>query len=162
MNRDEIRDLLPDWVAGRLGPDQADTIGRAIGHDDELRAEAELLRAISEGRESVPPDLQNGIMAAVARDRRGTSRRGTVSIRWAVPTWAVGVAALLALALGTMTILDPSRSGGSSSENADALAAVLDDGYSPWVADDGTVAGAPLLDGLSEEDLASLLEDLGG
>jgi hypothetical protein len=164
MNRDEIKDALPDWVAGRLEPEQADTVGHAVELDDELRAEAELVRTISEGREAVPPDLPNEIMAAVARDRRGISRPGTsrMSVRRAAPAWAVGVAAVLALALGTMTILDPSSSGGGSSENADALAAVLDDGYSPWVADDGTVAGAPLLDGLSEEDLASLLEELGG
>lgn len=163
MNRDEIREALPDWVGGRLEPERAEAVERAVGRDDDLRTEADLLRALSEGRDTVPAGLRDEIVAAVTRDRKDTSNRGALRppLRWTVPAWAVGTAAVLALALGTRMIVDRPNPGEGTDET-DALAAVLEGGYTPWVADDGTVAGAPLLDGLSEEDLASLLEELGG
>lgn len=163
MNRDDIREALPDWVGGRLDPEQAEAVERAVRHDDDLRTEVELLRALSEGRDAVPAGLRDEIVAAVTRDRKGMSNRGALRppLRWTVPAWAVGAAAVLALALGLRTMVDRPNPGEAADE-ADGLAAVLEGGYTPWVADDGTVAGAPLLDGLSEEDLASLLEELGG
>jgi hypothetical protein len=164
MNRDEIRDALADWVGGRLVGQQADVVDRAVAEDEDLRREADLLRVIAARRESVPASLEADIIAAVARDRAATSVRPAASaraIRWRVPAWAVGAAALLAAALGTLTLMERTDSV-VSVEDSDALVAVLEGGYSPWVTDDGTVAGAPILDGLSEEELESLLEEMGG
>jgi hypothetical protein len=42
------------------------------------------------------------------------------------------------------------------------MAVVLESVSTPWVADDGSVAGAPVMDELTVEALTSLLEELGG
>ena len=164
MDRDEIRDALADWVGGRLEGERADAVERAVAEDEDLRREADLLRAIARGRESAPARLEADIIAAVARDRAERSvgpAASARSIRWRVPAWAMGAAALLAAALGTFTLME--RTGSVVGvEDPDALSMVLEGGYTPWVADDGTVAGAPILDGLSEEELESLLEEMGG
>lgn len=165
MDRDEIRDALPDWVGGRLEPELADVVAKTVEADADLAAEARLLGLLSEARMPVPVGLAEEVSAAVLRERRTRARgdrsgawRG-IGLRWNVPTWAVASAALLALALGTLSVMDRAGSDGTGS---DALALVLESGYTPWVADDGTVAGAPTMDGLTEEALASLLEEMGG
>lgn len=164
MDRDEIRDALADWVGGRLDGDQVHVVGRAVAEDEDLRREADLIRSIALGRASAPASLETDIIAAVTRDLapvEGGPAPSSRSGRWRVPTWAVGAAAVLVAALGIVDLMERAGSGVSVDE-PDALAAALEGGYTPWVADDGTVAGSPILDGLSEEELESLLEEMGG
>ena len=46
------------------------------------------------------------------------------------------------------------------SELAEQVA--VDEDAGVWIADDAFVAGAPVLEELSDDDLAALLEDMGG
>lgn len=162
---DQLRDQLPDWVAGRLEGERAAALARAVEADPDLRAEADLLRVLRAGRADVPDGLDVRIAAAVLRDRRGSPAPAilqTARPRWWSgvwgPAWAVAAAAALVLFLGTWELVD--RTG--APEEVNAVVTALEGRHTPWVADDGTVAGAAVLDGLSEEALASLLEEMGG
>ena len=76
-------------------------------------------------------------------------------------TWALASAAVAVLALGTSTLLD--RSTGPSDD--EVWAAFFDGVRSVWVAGDGVVADAPVLDDLSDlsdDQLAALLEEIEG
>lgn len=166
MDTGEIRDLLPDWVGGRLESSRARMVERAVADDADLRAEAELLRSLAAGRSPVPEGLGARITARVLGERRfspagaPTGRVTLPWLRWRAPAWAVAAAAMLILALGIAVAVD--RAGPGSVPASDPLTVALESAPSPWVADDGTVAGAPVLDGLSDEALATLLEELGG
>lgn len=167
MDSGEIRDLLPDWIGGRLEPSLAGEMERAVALDEDLQAEAALLRSLAAGREPVPAGLDTRITARVIRERHAPAgrvlapaRHFRASRRWWTQKWVVAAAAMLVLALGTFEVAD--RVGLGRSTDVDALSAALESAGTPWMADDGTVAGAPVLDGLSDEALASLLEELGG
>lgn len=172
-DRDPIREALPDWIGGRLEERRAEAVGRAVEADPDLRAEADLLRSVAAGRTPAPEGLDVRIAAAVLRDQRGSGdRRGSGAAvlsdgvergRWLgvrTPVWALAAAAALVLVLGTFELVD--RAGTAGGAEMDALLAAMSSPHTPWVADDGTVAGAAVLDGLSEEALASLLEEMGG
>lgn len=166
-DRDRLRDALADWVGGRLGAARAERVRTAVEEDPDLRAEARLLRTIAAGRVEAPEGLDVRITAAVLRDRRGSPAPADVRRKRAggwpgfrAPAWAVAAAAVLVLAVGTVELVD--RAGREEARETEALVAALESPHTPWVADDGTVAGAAVLDGLSEEALASLLEELGG
>lgn len=165
--RDRVRDELADWIGGRLAPARDEVVRRAVQADPDLAAEADLLRAVAAGRPPAPEGLAVRIAAAVLRDRRGPEAP-TVAVRggrdrraWpGASGWALAAAAVLVLALGTLELVD--RTGTGSTAEVDALVVALEGPHTPWVADDGTVAGAAVLGGLSEEALASLLEEMGG
>jgi hypothetical protein len=76
-------------------------------------------------------------------------------------TWALASAAVVVLALGTSTLID--RSAGPSDD--EVWTAFFDGVRSVWVAGDGVVADAPVLEDLSDlsdDELAALLEELEG
>ncbi len=79
-------------------------------------------------------------------------RRAPVRHAWAA--WATSAAAVLLLALGTFVLRD-----GATDPPADLGEIALEE--SVWIAEDGIVAGAPLLDQLPEDVLALLLEEIG-
>lgn len=79
-------------------------------------------------------------------------RRAPVRRAWAA--WATSAAAVLLLALGTFVLRD-----GATDPPADLGEIALEE--SVWIAEDGIVAGAPLLDQLPEDVLALLLEEIG-
>jgi hypothetical protein len=79
--------------------------------------------------------------------------------RFRVPVWGLSAAAVAVLALGTSLIW-----GGGSGDGVQdpVLVASQDPAPEAWLWDDGMVAGAPVYDGLSDEDLEALLEDFEG
>lgn len=173
MTDERIRDMLPDQVAGRLDAERARRVEEAVAGDEELAAEAALLEAVLAARAEPPPGLEARIREAVRRDRAlavetgdetaGMSvpqrAGGSSAVRWAVPRWALAAAAVLVLALGTLEVVER-RDAAPGDSGLERVA--LEDAPSPWASDDAIVAGAPVFDELSDEALASLLEELGG
>jgi hypothetical protein len=77
-----------------------------------------------------------------------------------IPSWALGAAALLALAVGTPLIVN--RMAEAPTVADDEVLAMAEQTLTPsvWASDDGLIAGEPALDGLSDEALLALLEEL--
>lgn len=141
------RELIPDFVGGRLPAAEASQVAAHLATCGDCRAEAELAGFLYAGRPEVPAALAARVRAAVLADRRPTRR----------PGWGLAAAAVAVLALGI---------GVSSRNPADTRVSVP--GYvaegtatDAWLSDDGMVAGAPALDGLSDDALRTLLDELG-
>lgn len=171
MSCETIQDRLPDLVAGRLDPVEAAEIERHLSACDECRADAEVLRALhAAGPAPVPVGLESRIRAAAAtalteetgNDVRPLAIDRSLMPRQRVPSWAMGAAAVLVLALGTPLLvdrMDTSDLGTPISEESALEAPVA----SVWASeDDGLIAGAPALETLTDEELALLLEEWEG
>lgn len=159
--RSSIDDRLPDWVAGRLPDDEAARVAAVVEGDRELERRAELLRALRSAAPVPPEGLADRIVAA-AREERARAGRGTDgSERGVKRPWGPGgglsllAAAALVLVIGTVLV----ERGGPSSATANG---VFDDLVGPSIGESSVVAGAPVLDDLSEEELTALLEELEG
>jgi predicted anti-sigma-YlaC factor YlaD len=139
------RELIPDFVGDRADSEHRRLVDGHVVTCAECRAELELARLLLSSRYEVPTDLADRIEQAVLFDRRAVRR----------PWWGLTAAAIAALALGI----------GVASRVA--TAPVVDvPGYAYevegelWLSDDGVIAGAPMLDGLSDEALNQLLDEL--
>jgi len=110
----------------------------------ECRAELELARLLYRTRPRPPA----GLLERILNDIR---RRGD---RLRHPAWGLTAAAVAALALGIGL-----TQGDRADVVAPAFAQELEEDW-PWSGEDGLVAGAPVLDDLSDADLAMLLDDL--
>lgn len=141
-----IREILPGFVADRLSQVESVEVREHLVACEECRAEAELVRLLYTTRPPVPTDLVDGIEGYVRFRRRAVFR----------PWWGVAAAAVAAVALG-IGVTSRTDPGG---EEVPAYVAEMQE-LSPWVSDDGFVAGAPAFDGLSDEALMTLLEELG-
>lgn len=150
MSCETARELLPGYVGDALDKGARADVARHLEACDDCRSEAELLALLSAGAPPVPAGLSERIQAAVRaqqpRARRGASR----------PWWGLAAAAVAALALGigvtshettTTQTQVPEYVAGVDSENL-------------WLSDDGLIAGAPALDDLSDDALATLLEEM--
>ena len=166
---EKIRDELPALAAGR--PSGArDEVEAHLAHCPGCREEYEVLALLAEAPPVVPSGLEAGIRAAVAREGGripGTADPGSgngeagvrlpgrrPSRRYFGPAWGLAAAAVMALLLGR-TLVDTGEGPGDEALAGGGEFPVL-------LADDGMVAGGPVLDGLSEEDLRVLLEELDG
>jgi len=140
-----IRELIPDFVGNRLGPDEAAEVDEHVTVCAECRAELELAQVIFASRAPVSEGLLERVERTAVAIPRAPSRT------W----WGVSAAAVAALALGI----------GISSERAEPVLDVpgfayeVEEGF-VWSSDDGLLAGAPLLDGLSDESLLLLLDEI--
>lgn len=140
-----VRELIPDFVGSRLGSEDLASVDTHVTECADCRAELELAQIILASRPVAPPTLLARIQRAVATERRAPSR----------PWWGISAAAVAALALGI----------GMSSERTQPVLEVP--GYAQeveegavWGSESGLVAGAPLFDGLSDETLMALLDEL--
>jgi len=143
-----IREYLPDFAAGRLGVDEANAVEAHLPTCAECRAELELIQMLLAAPPVVPAALADQVTTAVRTSRRPTRR----------PWWGISAAAVAALALGI----------GVSTDRPEAIDGPVPDFASEteegevWLSDDGLLAGEPSLDGLSDEALMELLEELAG
>jgi hypothetical protein len=140
-----IRELIPDFVSSRLAADDLDAVEAHVTDCGDCRAELELAQIILGSRPRVPAGLLERIARAAAAERRAPAR----------PWWGVSAAAVAALALGI----------GMSSERTQAPLEVPGFAYEVeegdvWLSEDGLVAGAPLFEGLSDEALLTLLDEM--
>ena len=172
MTRDQVMDLLPDHVAGRLSEAQSEAVRAYLEDCAECRAEAALLEALAEAPPvAPPPGLEDRVVAAALDAQRRQSGVGggegpgvTAIRRRGVPSWAMGAAAVLVLALGTPLLMD--RMSDSEGGLGDPVASVSEEFEEPdatvWASEDGLIAGAPVLETLTDEELALLLEEFEG
>jgi anti-sigma factor RsiW len=140
-----IRELIPDFVASRLGEDDLEAVEAHVTECAECRGELELAQMILASRSRVPAGLLDRVTRAVSADRRGPSR----------PWWGISAAAVAALALG----IGMSSERSSGPMDVPGFAYEVEEG-DVWLSDDGLVAGAPMFDGLSDEALVALLDEL--
>jgi len=141
------RELIPDLVGGRLGAAEASRVAAHLETCADCRAEAELVRLLYVARPQVPESVTGRVLAAVRADAPHGRR----------PWWGLAAAAVAVLALG---IGVASRSGRDTETVVPGFAAQGTSTTGAWVSDNGMVAGAPALDGLSDEALQTLLEEL--
>ena len=142
----EARERLPELASGRLGAEAAVEVEAHLETCGECRAEFELVRLLHGSTPVAPAGLDARVVAAL-RARRTTVRR---------PWWGVSAAAVAALALG---IGISSQPGPIVETDVPAYAFEAEE-ESLWSSDDGLLAGAPSLDGLSDEALHQLLDEL--
>jgi hypothetical protein len=141
-----VREWLPDHVAELLDSEARAAVDRHVEECAPCRAELELVALLYDSRVEAPGDLPDLVLDALSRRRPATHR----------PWWGLSAAAVAAVALGIGiasdgTSVDPGR--------GETLATEFEEGEF-WVSDDGMLAGAPSFDGLSDEDLLELLEEL--
>ena len=161
-----VRPLLPEWVGGRLDADAARAVRLHVQGCEECTEEAEIVRALAAARPTVDPGLAERIQATL-RDQVGapgglapTGAGGTPS-RWSSrQPWGLAAAAAVVLALGTAVIW-PQVRGRNAPPSPDGIAeeplftGVFSDGG-------GIVAGAPVIEELTDEQLFTLLAELEG
>jgi anti-sigma factor RsiW len=151
----DVKDLLPEWIRRELEEGDRAVVSQHVSSCASCSGEVELLGRIQAAAFSPPASLASEIKSAVAADMDSSTG---VDHRWVrrFGGWRLSVAATVVLALGTAVIW----------QRTQALPEVGPLGQEPfavlWPSDDADVAGVPMLDDLSDEDLALLLEELGG
>jgi predicted anti-sigma-YlaC factor YlaD len=141
------RELIPDLVGGRLDAAEAARVAAHVEACADCRADAELARLLYVARPQVPAGLAGRVRASMRGDRQRGRR----------PWWGMAAAAVAVLALG---IGVASRSANDSDTVVPGFVAQGTSPTGAWVTDNGMVAGAPALDGLSDDALQALLEEL--
>jgi len=155
-----IRDLLPEWVAEALSPEEADTVETHLTSCRHCSQESELVLALRDSRPQAPTGLDARIQARIREEfeAKPAFNPRPRALTWA-PTWALSAAAVVILALGIGVIWNP---GDPDFVQDPIEVASLEPLPEAWLWDDGMVAGAPVFDGLSDEDLEALLEEFEG
>ena len=151
----EVKDLLPEWIRHELGERDRVAVAAHVSSCPSCAEEVELLRRIQAVVFSTPASLASEIKSALAQELElGAGVAPGQAGRW--ERWRLPAAAAAVLALGTGLIW----------QRMQALPEVGPLGQDPfavvWPSDDADVAGVPMLADLSDEDLALLLEELGG
>jgi anti-sigma factor RsiW len=164
---DEVRDHLPGWVLGELPEREAEEIRTHLSSCPDCREEEAVVRGVLHSRPPVPPELAGRIRARL-RQELGEAPDLTAAdpaviplprkIRW-VPAWALSAAALVILSLGIGVVWN----GETPETTVDPMEVAVEEPLpEAWLWDDGIVAGAPTFDGLSDEELEALIQELEG
>lgn len=160
--RDELADLARRGPEGEERAEVRAHLSRCPACRDELL----VLRRLLAARPTAPAHLEARIREAVAGEARPGSpdrrsgREGGAGAGWRRRwrRWSTPAAAAAALVVAGGLLLDhagPERARDATDPMETAAGAL-------WPSDDGALAGAPLLDDLSEEDLLTILEEMGG
>ncbi|HEU4648491.1 MAG TPA: zf-HC2 domain-containing protein [Gemmatimonadales bacterium] len=154
LDCDRVRDLLPDYAAGRLEPATVAAVEAHLRSCDECRGESAIIGLLARHPAPLPGGLEARVLAATAPRRRVPY----------VPASALLAASVAAALLGGVTILRHTRGPEAAPPAAGAAAAGVDGRglmmRLPGSADDGLAAGSASLDDLSEDELQSLLKEL--
>ncbi len=151
----EVKDLLPESIRRELEESERAVVAAHVASCASCSEEVELLRRIQAAAVTAPTSHASEIKSAVAAEMGSDAgvEYGQTGRR---DRWRLAAAATVALALGTALIW----------QRAQALPEVGPLGQDPfaavWPSDDDDVAGVPMLADLSDEQLALLLEELGG
>ena len=163
-NCDEVLARLPELAHGR-GESETQEVYEHLESCANCRDEWEIVRLLVEaGPAAVPSALEARLTAAVRGDAGRTGDGRSVRRTRSVPTWRLAAAAGVILAVATPILVDRMADQPTGLLDETEITAALGDRLpSPWLDDEeGIVAGAPVLDGLSDEALEQLLEEMGG
>ena len=150
----ELADRLPDWIAGRLSDGDSVLVKDHVSGCEDCSAQADLLAELFSARPEAPTGMGERIASAASVQVLPKAETETAGSR---PAWVLSAAAVLVLAVGTTLLMRAPP----SMDIAGALGEVSLEESQVWIADDGAVAEAPVLDDLSDEALATLIEELG-
>ena len=162
MNEWNCENVLARLPEVARGVDGADTrrVHEHLEACSTCREEWEVVVLLAEsGPVPVPPTLEARLKAAVRADAaRAAARR-----RSPFPVWRLAAAAGIVLAIATPVLVNQMSDRQLGTVDDAAVTAALGERLpSPWLDDvEGIVAGAPVLDGLSDEALEQLLEEMG-
>jgi len=159
---EHVRERIPDLVAGRLEPHEVGSVVEHIERCADCAAERSVVELLHAARPSVPEGVGERIRAGLAAGNPAARRPGTRSPssgRSTLPWWGLAAAAVAAVALGIGVQLQGPGPAGVSGPAVPGYVAE-EDGGEVWLSGDGEVAGAPVLDGLSDEELLLFLEEL--
>ena len=141
-----IRELIPDYAAGRLADGEKESADLHFKDCRECCDELDLVRLVFSSRAAHPEGLADKINTAV-HGRRVAGHR-----QW----WGLVAAAVAVLAIGLNMTLD--RTGFTDLPLTESEFEIESENL--WLTDDGLIAGAPMLEGLSDEALTQFLEEL--
>lgn len=164
---ERVKDLLPEWNAGLLDSASREEVEGHLAACVDCRKEADLLRAVLESRPRPPEGLQARIQARVSEEfsqapagspGKVLPLRSRTRKRWA-PAWALSAAALAVVSLGIGVLWN----GEVPEVTVEPLEVASQEPLpEAWLWDDGVVAGAPVLDDLTDAELEALLEEMEG
>lgn len=164
MNCQDVNDRLPDLARGELPLEERRDVEGHLGGCEACTETWSTVRALEGSRPAVPAGLESRIRTAV-RAADEAAQDGVLRLepraRPRIPSWALGAAALMVLAIGTPLVVDRISEAPVVPDDDEELA-MAERTLTPsvWASDDGLIAGAPDLDGLSDEALLALLEEL--
>ena len=142
-----VRERIPDVAASRGSAEDAAAVEAHTATCEECAAELRLAASIFADRPTVPADLSRRVLAEMRASRRSSLR----------PWWGISAAAVAALALGIGITSQPEA---DDETGLPSEVAVETEEGELWLSDDGVLAGAPVLETLSDDALAQLLEEL--
>ncbi len=160
-----MKDLLPELIRGELEEGDRAAVTAHVSSCVSCSEEVEFLERILGAAFSPPASLASEIKSAVAAEMESDTgfkyRRTTRFVRWGLPA-----AATVVLALGTAVLWQRAQTlpvVGPLGQDPFAAVWPSDDAYvATDVAGVPIVAGVPMLADLTDEELALLLEELGG
>ena len=157
----DVKDLLPELIRGELEEGDRAVVTEHVSSCVSCSEEAEFLERILGAafspRASLASEIKSAVAAEMESDAGSKYSRTTRFVRWGLPA-----AATVVLALGTSVLWQRAQTPPVVGLlGQDPFAAV-------WPSDDADlagvsiVAGVPMLADLTDEELALLLEELGG
>jgi hypothetical protein len=168
---ERVKELLPDLIRGDIGQGETEGIEEHLRTCQDCQKDLEIIEVLRGAAPLPPPELAARIQARVREDLgidgamegkpvgQDSAKTLPFARRRRVPVWALSAAAVMILALGTSVLWN----GSLSETDFDSVdVASLEAAPESWLWDDGMVAGAPVFDGLSDEDLEALLKELEG
>lgn len=138
-----VRDALPLLGLGRLGPESSRSVDEHLRGCAACREERRLIERLRAWRPEPPTGLVDRVLAEARRPPRAGRR-----------------APLLAAAAVAVVALGATLVWGGREAREDPASLALDPDPAFWSGEDWTVAGEPLLEGLSRETLLALLEEM--
>jgi anti-sigma factor RsiW len=165
MDCEEVLVLLPEHLGGALSPTDARAVELHLGGCEACAEERSFAGSLRRAMPHPPADLAARIVARALMDPEGIRRDGALvgsisaaprrRLSWRVIA-PVSAAAMILLALGIGWNL-----GVQSDENGSlAWADAFDIPTESWGVEDWYVAGAPYLDGISDETLSLLMQEV--
>ncbi len=142
-----VKEVLPELVDGTLREADVAAVERHLVACADCRSELELVRLLRRSRPAVPSGLAPRIQGAVRLRRDALTR----------PWWGLAAAVIAALAVGIGVVAERD---GRTQPSVPAYASESAES-DVWVSGDGLVAGAPVLNGLSDQALQELLKEMG-
>jgi hypothetical protein len=147
---DEILDLVSLRPTGALSPDAAARLDHHLEGCSACAREAAFAARVYEARPEPPP----GLADAVLREAWGRRGRARPAPGWMSTSLAAAAVLVLSLGIGLATRTVGPGEGGL------LLSSALETPAPEWGAEEWLVAGAPVLEGISDEALLLLLDEV--